>query len=118
MSADLDRDSSSSSSFRVRPAMMLPLTSRRSTTTWAVNAATFAVLLSSVWWSAQQRPAQLSRFGATPPAAEATKRPLSTAGATTASRAPISGAANDTLAGAALDSEALHRVAYAPAITR
>ena len=97
--------------------MPLPRSARRSTTTWAVNVATVAVLLSSVWWSAQQRPAPLRQFSVDPSAAESIK-PSEGSVTTTTTRSPIGSGAAGTLTSATLDSEVLHRVAYAPASRR
>lgn len=46
--------------------MTLPLASRRSTASWAVNTVTLVALVSSVWLSAQQRPAYQPGVGTGP----------------------------------------------------
>jgi hypothetical protein len=98
--------------------MTLPRSSRRSTATWAINVATLAVLVSSVWMSAQQRPAAATQFGATPAAAEPAKHPPVAAGITATTRSTSGNTGALALGNATLDADGLQRVAYSATVKR
>ena len=97
--------------------MNLPRSTRRSTLTWAVNVVTLAVLLSSVWMSAQQRPGAQPKFNGTPTSAESSTRPVAAPGMTAAYK-PADATAALAVGSAALDVETVHRVAFSVPVTR
>lgn len=106
--------------------MMLPRPSRRSTLSWAVNAVTVAMLLSSVWLSAQQRPAlqpgfstvptqsapgygatsEQPAFGVTPARGIDAQRPADGQKVATTARTAFAAGARG------IESDSLHQVAY------
>ena len=92
--------------------MTLPRSSRRSAASWAINVATLAVLMSSVWMSAQQRVPASSHLSTTPASTESATRPPVAPDLVTAAHITAGNAGAVALTSSALDGDALQRVGY------